>query len=146
MAPPRRSHHSKKPREFFAHTTAQADLGYPDAGRYRRTPPGTPTVMDLVHPGDTVCTSYGTGGVVIAVNECAFAAPTGETFPHFTIVYVPPDRFGRHRESDLHWINECVAVDGRILMLFENNDDEIVVVERVQPISRPPPRSILISK
>lgn len=145
MTPPRKPHHTKKPRQFMAHTTAQAELGYPDAGRYRRTPIGARTVGDLVHPGDTVRTSYGTGGVVIAVNQYSFTAPTGEALPHFTIVYVPPDRFGRHRDADRHWINECVAVDDRILMLFENNADEVFVVERAQPISEPPTRTILIS-
>lgn len=145
MSLPRRPHHSKKPRPFMAHTTYQAELGYPDAGRYRRTPIGARTVSDLVRPGDTVRTSYETGGVVIAVNACSFAARTGEALPHFTIVYVPPERFGRHRDSDRHWINECVAVDDRILMLFENNTDEVFVVERARPISEPPPRSIRIS-
>jgi hypothetical protein len=64
----------------------------PDRRRYRRTPPGAPTVADLVRPGDTVSTSYSTGGVVIEVKEYFYAAPTGETLSHFTIVYVPPDR------------------------------------------------------
>ena len=144
MAP--RPHHTKKPRQFMAHTESQAGLGYPDAGRYRRTPPGAPTVADLVHPGDTVGTSYCTGGVVIAVTEYAFTTPTGDTFPHFTIVYVPPESFGRHRDSDLHWINECVAIGGRILMLFENNTDEVFVVEYARRHPDRPVRSILISQ
>lgn len=101
MALPRKSHHSKKPRQFVAHTASQAKLGYPDLGRYRRTPAGSPTVADLVHAGDTVRTSYGTGGVVISVNELSLTALTGEALPHFTIVYVPPDRYGRHRETTL---------------------------------------------
>lgn len=145
MAPHRRSHHSKKPRQVAAHSTYQAELGYPDAGQYRRTPSGAPTVAELVHLGDTVRTSYGTGGVVIAVNEESFTAPTGETLPHFTIVFVSPDRYGRHRDSDLRWLHECVAVDGRILMLFEINSDEVFVVDHARPISAPPVRSILLS-
>ena len=145
MTPPRRAHHSKKPRPFMAHTTAQADLGYPDPGRYRRTPTGAPTVADLVHPGDTLRTSYCTGGVVVAVKEYSFTAPTHDILPHFTIVFVPPQWYGRHRDTDRCWINECVAVDGRILKLFENNSDE-VFVEPARPISEPPIRSILITK
>lgn len=146
MAPPRRPHHSKKPRQFVAHTTSQTKLGYPHAEQYRRTQSGAPTVAELVHPGDTVTTSYGTGGVVIAVNELSFTAPTGETLPHFTIVYVPSDRHGRHRDNDRRWLNECVAVEGRILKLFENNSDEVFVIERARPISPRSVRSILISK
>lgn len=90
-------------------------------------------------------TSYCTGGVVIAVREYSFTALTGETYPHFTIVFVPPERYGRHRDADFRWINECVAVNGRILKLFENNSDE-VFVEPVRPVSEPPIRSILITK
>jgi hypothetical protein len=63
-----------------AHSTYTADLGGPDRHRYRRTPPGSATVADLVRPGDTVSTSYSTGGVVIAVKEFLYAAPTGEPF------------------------------------------------------------------
>ena len=137
MGLPRRAHHTKKPRQFAAHSAYQAQLGFHDVGRYRRTPPNAPTVADLVHGGDTVRTSYGTGGVVIAVDEHSFTARTGKTFPHFTIVYVAPDRYGRHRDQDRHWISECVAVDGRILMLFEANDDEVFVVARSQPASDP---------
>jgi len=37
-----------------AHSTYTADLGASDRRRYRRTPPRSPTVADLVRPGDTV--------------------------------------------------------------------------------------------
>ena len=108
-------------RTYEAHSTYTAGLGVPDRRRYRRTRPGAPTVADLVQPGDTVATSYSTGGVVIAVKEYFYAAPTGETLSYFTIVYVPPDRTAKVRDSDRHWINECVAVGDRILMQFEAN-------------------------
>jgi hypothetical protein len=78
-------------------------------GANRRPPPGSPTVADLVRPGDTVSTSYSTGGFVIEVKEYFYAAPTGETLSHFTIVYVPRDRAANYRDTDRHWINECVA-------------------------------------
>lgn len=128
-----------------AHSTYTADLGASDRRRYRRTPPRSPTVADLVRPGDTVSTSYGTGGVVIEVKEYFYAAPTDETLSHFTIVYVPSDRAAKLRDTDRHWINECVAVGDRILMLFEANADEVFVVERAhlgQPRSR---RTIVIT-
>lgn len=72
--PPRAAKHT-----WEAHSTYAADLGVPDRCRYRRTPPGAATVADLVRPGDTVSTSYSTGGVVIEVKEYFYAAPTGET-------------------------------------------------------------------
>jgi hypothetical protein len=105
-----------------------------DRRRYRRTPPSVFTVADLVRPGDTVSASYSTGGVVIEVKEYFYAAPTGETLSHFTIVYVPPDRVAKYRDTDRHWINECVAVGDRILMLFEANGDEVFVVGRDGPV------------
>lgn len=128
-----------------AHSTYTAGLGVPDRCRYRRTPPGAATVADLVRPGDTVSTSYNTGGVVIEVKEYFYAAPTGETLSHFTIVYVPANRATKYRDTDHHWINECVAVNGRILMLFEANSDEVFVVDQAQPVDPQPPRTILIT-
>lgn len=109
-----------------AHSIYTADLGVADRCRYRRTPPGTRMVANLVRPGDTVSTSYSTGGVVIEVKEYFYAAPTGETLSHFTVIYVPPDSAATYRNADRHWINECVAMDGRILMLFEANTDQVI--------------------
>lgn len=130
---------------YEAHSTYAAALGAPDRCGYRRTLPGAPTVADLVHPGDTVSTSYDTGGVVVEVKEHFYAAPTGETLSNFTIVYVPPDRAAMHRDADRHWINECVAVDDRILKLFEANTDEVFVVDRAQTAETRHARSILIT-
>lgn len=142
--------HRKQPtlpvkRTYEAHSTYTAGLGVPDRHRYRRTSPGAPTVADLARPSDTVATSYNTGGVIIEVKEYFYAAPTGETLSHFTIVYVPLDRAGKYRESDRHWINECVAVDGRILKLFEANTDEMFVVDRIRTTAAQPSRTVRIS-
>ena len=91
---------------YEAHSTYTAGLGAPDRCRYRRTPPGAPTVADLVRPGDTISTSYNTGGVVVEVKEHFYAAPTGETLSHFTIVYLPPDRTAKHSDADRHSATE----------------------------------------
>ncbi len=57
----------------------------------------------------------------------------------FTIVYVPSDRAAKYSDSNLHWMNECVAVGDRILKLFEANTNEIFTVDRsVAPKHRPP--------
>lgn len=72
--------------------------------------------------------SYGTGGTVIGVEgPYVHVAPDGSEHPHFTIVYVPSERFGRHGKLDRNWINECVTVDGRILKLLEANRDEVFI-------------------
>ncbi len=130
---------------YEAHSTYTAGLGAPDRCRYRRTPPGAPTVADLVRPGDTISTSYNTGGVVIEVKEYFYAAPTGETLSHFTIVYVPPDRASKYRDTDRCWINECVAIGDRILKLFEANTDEVSVVDRAHAAEPRRSRTIVIT-
>jgi len=140
-----RKHQPSPDQPTWAHSTYTAELGVPDRRRYRRTPPGSPTVADLVRAGDTVSTSYGTSGVVIEVKEYFYTAPTGETLSHFTIVYVPSDRAEQKRETDRHWINECVAVSDRILMLFDANADEVLVGDRARTAEARPCRTILIS-
>lgn len=130
---------------YEAHSTYAAALGAPDRCRYRRTPVGAPTVADLVQLGDKISTSYGTGGVVIEVEEHFYAAPTGETLSHFTIVYVPPDRASKYRDTDRCWINECVAIGDRILKLFEANADEVFVVDHAQAAEPRRSRAILIT-
>ncbi|MBN9245833.1 MAG: hypothetical protein J0I98_23970 [Mesorhizobium sp.] len=130
---------------YEAHSTYAAALGALDRCQYRRTPPGAPTVADLVRPGDTISTSYNTGGVVIEVKEYFYAAPTGETLSHFTIVYVPPDRASKYRDTDRCWINECVAIGDRILKLFEANTDEVSVVDRAHAAEPRRSRTIVIT-
>lgn len=67
MRTPRRESPLAVAHTYGAHSTYTAGLGVPDRRQYRRTPPGAPTVAALVRPGDTVATSYSTGGVVIEV-------------------------------------------------------------------------------
>lgn len=112
----------------IAHSLYSVASGSHDPGNYRSTPLGAPDVAALVRPGMLVRTSYGTGGAVVSVNgPHVYVAPDGREYPHFTIVYVPPDRYSGYTERDLRWINECVAVHGRILMLFEANEDEVFI-------------------
>lgn len=56
-----------EPRSHLAHSLYSAELGAHDPGRYRLTPSFSPDVPALVQPGMTIRTSYGTGGVVVAV-------------------------------------------------------------------------------
>lgn len=117
-----------EPRQHLAHSLFSASLGAHDPGHHRITPPRAPDVPALVGPGMAIRTSFRTGGVVVAIDgPVLHLAPVGREYTHFTIVYVPSDRFGRHSAADHRWINECVAVDGRILMLLEANEDEVFV-------------------
>lgn len=122
----------------------------------------TPTVGDLVHVGDTVRTSYGSGGLVINVsryevccclvlgfNATLCKPPLGDTpimdyhrvVSIWTITYVRDDARqnsrGQFRDCDLNILNEFVAVGDRILRLFENNDDEVFLVNQSLRLSRP---------
>lgn len=124
----RRKPRSGEPRLHLAHSLYSAELGAHDPGRYRSTSSGAPDVPALVRSGMMIRTSYGTGGIVAAVEgPVIHVAPDGREYPHFTIVYVPVDRVGQHSKADYHWINECVAVGGRILMLLDANTDEVFI-------------------
>lgn len=123
----RKSRSGEKP-QYLAHSLYSAELGASYPGHYRSTPSGASDVVALVHPGMVICTSYGTGGTVIGVEgPYAHVAPDGRDYPHFTIVYVPSERFGRHGKLDRNWINECVTVNDRILKLLEANLDEVFI-------------------
>ena len=78
---------------------------------------------------------------MIEVKEYFYTAPTRETLSHFTIIYVPPDRAQKYRDTDRYWINECVAVGDRIVMLFEATEDEVFDVGRARSAET---RTILI--
>lgn len=123
-----------------------------DGHRWRIERP--PTVGDLVHVGDFIRTNYETGGLVTEVSQYAICACPfdewaskicEETWAHlamrkwhrefsvWSITYVKPEHAKRNKRgefydsSDYCFINECVAFDGRILALFENSDDEVMV-------------------
>lgn len=114
--------------DWPAHSGYQADAGMSNLARYRQTPLGQPEVDGLVLPGDTVWTSYGSGPYIVkevAAQEC-------RGMRCFTLVLLDLGEDGqrkRKREAD-GWINEVVAVDGRLLKLFAVNDDEIFVAKR----------------
>lgn len=113
--------------DWPAHSGYQAELGFRNLAQYRQTPHGQPEVDQLVFPGDTVWTSYGTGPYVVkdvTPQECL-------GMRCFTLVLqdLGPHGKRRKREAD-GWINEVVAVDGRLLLLFANNEDEIFVARQ----------------
>jgi hypothetical protein len=112
---------------------------------YRQPVPGELEVPDLVRPGDVIQTSYKSGGRVTAVVASTVCACAGGMRPHdqtsdchplrcWSINYIEKDRDRgpdiRHHPSATCYINELVAVGGRLLKLFEANPDEVFVVAR----------------
>ena len=99
----------------------------PDGSRLRVTPPGQKPVDQLVHAGDVITSNYGSGGVVYSVsNYHAY----GLTVWGITYYKTESERTktGKIKGADMCWLNELVAQDGRILKLFEPNEDEVTVV------------------
>lgn len=117
--------------------------------RFRSTPKGEPTVPDLVTPGTLVKTSYSTGPyIVVRVSGPHFYAPdrgafnaglsadeaavaTDRVFAHYSLIMAPEASFleapGRKSLKENSYINEVVAVGGRLLKLFGGNTDETIV-------------------
>ena len=113
--------------DWPAHSGYQAQLGFRNLTQYRQTPHGQPEVDQLVFPGDTVWTSYGTGPYVVKEvkpQECL-------GMRCFTLVLLDLGPHGKRRKREADgWINEVVAVDGRLLLLFANNEDEIFIARQ----------------
>ncbi|WP_189407713.1 hypothetical protein, partial [Mesorhizobium sp. M1A.F.Ca.ET.072.01.1.1] len=57
---------------------------------------------------------------------------------------VPPDRAAKYRDTDRHWINECVAVGDRILILFVANSGEVFVGPIAKAAAAERPQTVLI--
>ncbi len=132
-----------------ATTTFQAEMGMPDEGEYRTTPEGQPTVPELVQVGDVVTTNYGTGPyrVINVEREDVYddtieeddwdagPAPDLPDYPpHWVIEAVDlgakQKKDGTWPEKSKVWLGELVAVDGEILHLFKNNDDQVTVIAK----------------
>jgi hypothetical protein len=110
--------------DWPAHSGYQAEMGFRNLTQYRQTPHGQPEVDQLVFPGDTVWTSYGTGPYV--VKEVTSYKCLGMRC--FTLVLQDLGVCGKRRKREASgWINEVVAVDGRLLKLFANNEDEVFI-------------------
>lgn len=112
--------------ETFACNTFTASLGETLPGVYRETPVGQPNAADLCPPGTIVRTSDGTGAyIVLCCSLHAWHDPAGaRAWSHHSLALTLADR---PHKSPQHWINELVAVDGRLLQLFGNNSDEIFI-------------------
>lgn len=114
--------------DWPAHSSYQADSGFLDLQQYRQTPLGQPEVDSLVFPGDTVWTSYGSGPYV--VREVVAQGCRGMRCFTLVLVDLGEDKPGKRKREANGWINEVVAVDGRLLKLFANNCDEVFIARR----------------
>lgn len=119
--------------------------------KYRQTPDGQPTVADIAKQGLIVRTNYGTGGRIIGCYRyfsctCGVMTPPPNCginpYPDYwakehkfsctplivySIHYVP---LGKPiRSSSTCYLNEFVAVGGRLLKLYVDNSDEAWVYE-----------------
>lgn len=107
----------------------------------RSTPPGEPKVPDIFKPGAVVRTSYGDNlYVVLKVDGPFFYHPPEEAaaYEEWSLHLVRPDEWSAGRKEPSAWINEVVAVGGRLLMLFDNNSDEVFLDEARAPACRKP--------
>jgi hypothetical protein len=106
-------------------------LGCVAPSGYRQTPVGQPEVDALVKPGDVVRTSYGSGPYQVKEVKRFDCSASDlhdlEGMHWYTLTMKSMD--GRGAAC---WINELVAVDGRLLKLFANNEDEVFVDSDVE--------------
>jgi len=125
-----------------------------------------PKLPDILRVGDTIRTSYNTGGLVIGIHKqngcsCPYSkiSTTKVCQPrldgdvteqyhipvvYYSIVYVDPSKekqkkSGEFKDGDYNhgWLNEFVAFDGKILTLFEMNKDEVFIVESKVRLEKP---------
>ena len=102
--------------------------------RLRLTPPGQKTVPELISIDDLIKTNYGTGpyrveGIskytcygICEVYSLILSEPNA-----------PRNKNGKlPKDYSYSFINEIVAQDGRLLMLFEANEDEVIVVGKAK--------------
>jgi N6-adenosine-specific RNA methylase IME4 len=121
--------------EITATSGFQAEVGFDDPDEYRSTPDGQRTVPDLVKAGMLVRTSYDTGPyLVVEVNgpfNGGIESEEVEYPDHWSLCCADPDETPNKKTGLIipkYWLNEIVAVDGRLLKLFVANDDEVFIV------------------
>jgi len=124
---------------YLAHSITTADLGASLEGvDFRQTPVGQPTVEDLLRPGTIIKTNYGTGPYVVR----SVSQDDWNDLCYWTLALSEPTS-----TKISSWINDLVAIDGRILKLFTTSTDEINIIdhsELEQPVVAPDGQMALI--
>lgn len=109
---------------MYAHTPYQADTAKMELDpemHYRTEAPNGPTVKDLCPPGTIVATNYATGPYVVrTVSDRMWK---GKRCWGLTCAQL------RAKKAD-SYLNDYVAIDGRIRHLFGINNDEVLILER----------------
>lgn len=108
---------------YIAHNSYQVETGMdlPTDFQFRSEPPGGPTVHDLCPAGTIVKTSYSTGPyTVFSVSPRMWRGLRSWSLTCSAVGKQKPE----------FYMNEYVAVDGRILHLFSNNDSEVMILDR----------------
>lgn len=114
------------------------EIGYGAGAVYRYRAPRGPHIREVAVPGSAVVTSYRSGPYVIhaVTGPYTYRPPEGGQHEHWSIVFTTFRGEQCGKPGGGGHINEMVAVDGRLLKLFENNDDEVLFLDR--PILSPP--------
>lgn len=78
--------------------------------------------------------------VVVKVDGPFFYHPPEEAaaYEEWSLHLVRPDEWSAGRKEPSAWINEVVAVGGRLLKLFANNSDEVFIVGTSAPACKKP--------
>jgi len=103
---------------------------------YRRTPDGEPSVCDLIKIGTIVKSNYSDQEyIVAALNKCEYQPqerPKEHIFEEWSLSLID-----RKTKKGGFFINELVAVGGRILKLFMANDDEVYILGSTESVPTP---------
>lgn len=119
---------------YVAHNTFQfkvLEMSLPEPFEPRQTAPGEPTVDELLLPETMIRTNYDSGPYIVhRVFRYALSggSPIFDGLFAWSVVCRYPDKAVENR--DRAYLNEYVAVNGRIVKVFPNNDDEILIVDR----------------
>ena len=102
--------------------------------RLRLTPPRQKTVCELISIDDLIKTNYGTGPY--RVEEISKHTYYGICEAYSLVLSEPNAQRNKNgklpKDYSYSFINEIVAQDGRLLMLFEANKDEVIVVGKAK--------------
>lgn len=115
---------SERKTGVYAHNPYQADTAQMELDpemHYRTEAPNGPTVKDLCPPGTIVATNYETGPYVVrTVSDRMWK---GRRCWGFTCA-----QLGAKKADS--YLNDYVAIDGRIRHLFGSNSNEVLILER----------------
>lgn len=107
-------------------------LGLTPCGEYRQTPEGNPTVKDLCPVGSVITTNYDTGPYIVRSVTEYFIGPEGGYPSRLSCWSLAMCLKSEPRKKADYFINELVAVHGRLLKLFVANTDEIFVQRKAE--------------